>query len=104
MRQTGRSAVGIFPVPALALRQPFERRLKPCLTSFVALGLLQPFDVFALMAGAEVIERFGSLLVLFKRGSKVGRHDQRFFGPRRWTVLFDAFVIELDSLLDVPAK
>src|SRR5450759_5563665 len=80
-RSYSASAVLVFPVPGLSLREPFERRGEAFLPRLVPFRLRDPIDVFLPIAGAELLERGRGRLVLLQAGREVLRHGERRRGP-----------------------
>ena len=68
---------------------------------FVALGLDDPLDVFALLARTEARERRRALSVAFQRRRKIIRHRRRRLGLWLRAHRFYAVFVELHRLLDV---
>src|ERR1022692_4506300 len=89
-----RSAILVFPVARFSFGEPFERGLEPAGTRLLAFCLGDPFDVFPLVAGAEVFKSLPRPSVFFQSGTEIGGNDQRFFRSRPgWTWHFDVFLI-----------
>src|SRR4051794_27371208 len=91
----------ILPIPTLALRQPLERRIDALLPRGVGLGVGNPLNVFALMAGAQTLKSCPSLGVSLHSKTKVRGYLERLFGRRFGAWHFGASLIELRRFADL---
>src|ERR1700722_11720062 len=98
--RTAPLAIRLFPIAGLAFGPPFHRLRKPFRSSFVPLGLGDPFDVFALVARCEFLEHRRRALVFLQCRRQIARNRQRPFSRRR-PRQFDAAFVERHSFANI---
>src|SRR5271157_234559 len=102
-----RLAVHALPVPWLALGQPLDSLLEPAGAGRLGLGLIEPVNVFAPIARAELLEG-GRGCAVGPQGARQVVGDDQFPGRLllrlRSGRRFDPILVELHGLLDVTAQ
>jgi hypothetical protein len=100
-----RSAVHVLPVPWLPLGHPLDRGREPLRAGGLGLGLGEPLGIFALVRGAELLERRPGGLIARERGGQDLGNDQ-FFGHLRLRSVrrLDPGLVEPHRLVNVSGQ